>query len=55
MADDIADFVAGKPRIDRNRQVVKPEFCFMPSCPDVDVRRLISLVGIEKGSIRTPP
>ena len=40
MANDIADFVRRKARIDRDRHIVKPKFSFLVACPDMNVRRL---------------
>src|SRR3978361_497182 len=54
VADNSADFVSGKSRIDRDREVVKPEFGFQVSGPDVDVRRLVPLIGIKEGAIGPP-
>src|SRR6266853_4787338 len=38
--DNSADFVGGKSRIDRDREVVEPELGFEISRSDVDMRRL---------------
>src|SRR3984957_2989535 len=37
--DNSADFMGGKSRIDRDREVVQPEFGFEISGPDMDMRR----------------
>jgi hypothetical protein len=47
MADNSADFVGSKSRIDRDREVVKPELGFEISGPDVDMRRLTAFVRIK--------
>src|SRR5665811_420380 len=54
MADNSADFMGGKSRIDRDREVVQPEFGFGITGPDVDMRRLAAFVRIEERTIRTP-
>jgi hypothetical protein len=48
VADNSADFMGGKSRIDRNREVVQPELCFEPPGPDVNMRRLAAFVRIEE-------
>jgi len=42
--DNSADFMGGKSRINRNREVVQPELGFEISGPDMDMRRLAALV-----------
>src|ERR1700730_14080389 len=54
MADNSADFMGGKSRVDRNREVMQPEFGFEISGPNVNVRRLSALVRIEERAIRSP-
>src|ERR1700682_5857778 len=54
VTDNGADFVGGKSRIDRNRAVMQPELGFEIAGPDVDMRRLAALVGIEERAIRSP-
>jgi hypothetical protein len=54
VADNSADFMGGKSRIDRDREVVQPEFGFGIACPDVDMRRLAALVRIKERPIRAP-
>jgi hypothetical protein len=54
MADNSADFIGGKSRVDRNRQVMQLEFGFEISGPNVNVRRLSALVRIEERTIRSP-
>jgi hypothetical protein len=44
MADDSADFMGGKSRIHRDREVMQPEFGFKISGPDVNMRRLAAFV-----------
>jgi hypothetical protein len=55
VADDISEFVRGKPHIHGDGQIVKPEFDFFVSGTHVNVRRLVSFIGIEECTIRTPP
>src|ERR1700680_350725 len=43
VADNSADFMGGKSRIDRDREVVQPELGFEISGPDMDMRRLAAL------------
>src|SRR5450759_3849614 len=54
VADNSANFMGGKSRIDRDREVVQPELGFEISGPNVDMRRLAALVRIEEGAIRSP-
>src|ERR1700712_3394710 len=54
VTDDSADFMSGKSRIHRDRQVMQPEFGFEISGPDVDMRRLTTFVRIEKRATGSP-
>jgi hypothetical protein len=54
VADNSADFMGGKSRIDRDREVVQPELGFEVSGPDVDMRRFAAFVRIEERAIRSP-
>jgi hypothetical protein len=54
LADNSADFVSGKSRIDGDREVVEPELGLEVSGPDVDMRRLAALIGIKEGAIGSP-
>src|ERR1700724_1768360 len=54
VADNSADFISGKSRIDRDREVVQPELGFEIAEPDVDMRRLIALVRIEERALPLP-
>lgn len=54
MADDITEFVRRESRVDRDREVMKPEFSFLITRPDVNVCGLIAFVGIKESPIRTP-
>src|ERR1700686_2731702 len=54
VADNSADFMGGKSRIDRDREVVQPEFGFEVSGPDVNMRRLATFVRIKERAIRSP-
>jgi hypothetical protein len=61
MADDIAEFVRGEPRVHCYREIMKPEFGFSVAGLDVNVRWFVSFIGIEvsfigieEGTIRTP-
>jgi hypothetical protein len=42
--DNSADFMRGKSRIDRDREVVQPELGFEITGPDVNMRRLAAFV-----------
>jgi hypothetical protein len=44
VADDIADFVRREPGIDGHREIVKPNFSFLFTRSDVNVRGFIALV-----------
>jgi hypothetical protein len=44
MTDNSADFMGGKSRIDRDREVMQPELGFEISGPDMDMRRFAALV-----------
>jgi hypothetical protein len=44
VADYIADFMGRKPGIDRNIQIVKPEFGLTAARSDVDMGRFIALI-----------
>src|ERR1700733_13916930 len=44
VADNSADFMGRKSRIDRDREVMQPEFGFEISRPNVDMRRLAAFV-----------
>src|ERR1019366_2966435 len=46
MADNSADFMGGKFRIDRDREVVQSEFGFEISRPDVNMRRFAALIRV---------
>ena len=48
VADNSADFMGGKSRIDCDREVVQPELRFEISGSDVDMRRFAALVRIEE-------
>src|SRR6202158_6495908 len=50
VADNSADFVSGKSRIDRNREVVKPELGFEIPGTDMNMRWLAGLRRIEERS-----
>jgi hypothetical protein len=52
VADDIAEFVRGKPHIDCHREIVKPEFDLFAAGTNVDMGGLISFIGIEESAIR---
>jgi hypothetical protein len=54
MSDYITEFMRGKSGVDRNRQVMKPKFCFLAASPDMNVSGLITFIGVEEGTIRTP-
>src|ERR1700722_7948940 len=51
VADNSADFMGRKSRIDRDREVMQPEFGFEISRPNVDMRRLAAFVRIEERAI----
>jgi len=51
VADNSADFMGRKSRIDRNREVVKPKLGFEISGSDMDMRRLAAFVRIEERAI----
>src|SRR6266851_2033407 len=55
VADNSPDFMGGKSRIDRDREVVQPELGFEISGPHVDVRWLAAFIRIEERTIRSPP
>jgi hypothetical protein len=44
MADNIADFMCGESRIDRDAEIVEPKLYFTIACPDVNMRRLAAFV-----------
>src|SRR5712671_6653991 len=54
VADNSADFMGGKSRIDRHREVVKPELCFGVARSDMDMRRLAAFVRIKERAIWSP-
>jgi hypothetical protein len=54
MTKDIIEFVRGESRINRNRQVMKPEFGFLVAHANVNMGGLVSFIGIEESPIRTP-
>jgi hypothetical protein len=54
MADNSAYFMRRESDICRNRKIVEPELGFMISESNVNVRRLRSLIRVEKGPIWTP-
>ena len=54
VADNSADFMGRKSRIDRDREVVQPEFGFEAARPDVNMRRLAAFVRIKKRAIWSP-
>jgi len=54
VTDNSANFMCGKSRIDRNREVVQPEFGFEIPRPDMNMRRLATFVRIEERAIWSP-
>jgi hypothetical protein len=44
VADDIADFVGREPGIDSHREIVKPDFGFLFTRSDVNMRGFIAFV-----------
>jgi hypothetical protein len=54
VADNSADFMGWKSRIDRDREIVEPEFSFEISGPDVNMRRFAAFVRIEERAIWAP-
>src|SRR5471030_2488074 len=44
LPDNSADFMGGKSRIDRDREVMEPEFGFEVSRPDVNMWRLAAFI-----------
>src|SRR3984957_7079489 len=51
VADNSADFMGRKSRIDGDRKVMQPEFGFEIARPDMNMRRLTALVRIEERAI----
>jgi hypothetical protein len=54
VTDNSADFMGGKSRIDRDREVMQPELGFEIPGADVDMRRLATFVRIEERAIGSP-
>jgi hypothetical protein len=54
VANDIADFVTGKPRIDGNTQIVKPELRLAVPGAHVNVGWLAAFVRKEESAIWPP-
>src|ERR1700676_4051014 len=54
VADNSADFMGGKSRIDRDREVVQPELGFEVAGANVHMRRLAPFVRIEERAIWPP-
>src|ERR1700686_2852408 len=54
VADNSADFMGGKSRIDRDREVVQPEFGFKVSGPDCNRAQPPTFVQIKDRAIRSP-
>ncbi len=54
MSAYITEFVRRKSGVDRNRHVMKPKFRFLAAGTDVNVSGLITFIGVEEGTIRTP-
>src|SRR5260370_23541153 len=54
VTDNSADFMGGKSRIDRHREVMQPELGFEIPGPDMDMRRLAAFVRIKERAIRSP-
>jgi hypothetical protein len=54
VADNSADFMGEKSRIDRDREVMQPEFGFGIAGADVDMRRFAAFVRIKERPIRSP-
>jgi hypothetical protein len=48
MADSIAEFVRREPCVHCYREIMKPEFGFSVAGSNVNVRWLVSFVGIEE-------
>jgi len=47
MADNITKFVRGKSGVERDGEVVQPEFSFPTARANMDMRRFTALVGVE--------
>jgi len=54
MADNSADFMGRKSRVNGDRKVMQPEFGFEIALPNMNMRRLTTLVRIEERAIRSP-
>src|SRR5882757_1299725 len=54
VADNSANFMGGKSRIDRDREVVQPELGFEISRSDVDMRRLAAFISNRRTRDRAP-
>jgi len=54
VADNSADFMGGKSRIDGDRQVVKPYLGFGITRPDMDMGRFSAFVRIKERTIGSP-
>jgi len=54
LANDTAELVPAKPYIDRHGEIMEPEFCFLASGADVDVRRFAAFVRVEESPVGTP-
>jgi hypothetical protein len=55
VANDIAEFMRGKPHIHGGGEIMKPEFGFFAPGANMHVGGLVSFVGIEESAIRAPP
>jgi hypothetical protein len=51
VANNSANFMRRKSRIDRDREVMQPEFGFKITRTNVNMRRLSALVGIKERAI----
>jgi hypothetical protein len=54
MPNNIAELAGRKPYICCHAEIMKPQLDFFVAGTNVNVRRLVSFIGIEEGTIRTP-
>src|SRR5580704_13065343 len=54
MVNDIADFMGRKPSICGHREIMKPKFGLFVAAAHMNMRRLVTFVGIEERAIGTP-
>jgi hypothetical protein len=54
MPQDITDFMTRKSGPDRDCDIMQPDLDFFIARTNVNVRRFVAFIGVEKGAVRSP-